>query len=707
MSTDSAVPTPPAVLLPVSGMTCATCVGRIDRYLRAVPGVTAVSVSLATEQALVEGSADRTALVAAVERAGYAVPRTAEGRGSELPEIALLLGTAALSMAAGLLVPHHELPLPVVVAPLLASLIGLRRIVPAALRSLRDRRPGMDALVATGVSAALLDGLLPGGSPAGSGEAAAAVLGFVLLGQLIERRARARAASGLRAALALLPRTATRLEGNGSTMVPVELLRVGDLVRVAAGERLPADGRIERGDGALDEALLTGESVPVGRHPGDRVLGGSLLVDGMLIVRLTSSGAGSTAARLAEATEHAAATSPPHAVLVDRVSRGFFPVALVIAGLAALGHAAGGADAAATLRAAAIVLVAACPCAIGLATPLAVAVSVGRLAGSGVIVRDAAALERAAEIRTLVLDKTGTLTSGRPAVVAARLANGVERDELLFLAASLEQAAVHPLARAIREAAATPLAEPTEVEVRPGAGISGRVDGRHVAVGTLSYLRALKVDLTLAKVAADAFGAIGLTPVFVAVDGGYRGALGVEDAMRPDAPAALAALTRDRIALVVASGDQRSAVDRLARGAGLTGAVYAEQSPEAKALLVGRLRADGAVAFAGDGANDAPALAAADLAIAIGEGADLAAEQADVVIPGARLGAIAELLHVARRTKRAVRTNLVWAFGYNALLLPIAAGAIPGVEITMPIAAAAMAGSSIGVALLSLRLRRG
>jgi Cu+-exporting ATPase len=225
--------------------------------------------------------------------------------------------------------------------------------------------------------------------------------------------------------------------------------------------------------------------------------------------------------------------------------------------------------------------------------------------------------------------------------------------------------------------------------------------------GGLTYLRALRVDLTLAKVAADAYSAIGLTPVFVAVEGVFRGALGIEDAMRPDAPAALAALTRDRIALVVASGDRQSAVDRLARTAGLSNALYAEQSPGEKAALVDRLRANGAVAFAGDGANDAPALAAADLAIAIGEGADLAAEQADVVIPGARLGAIAELLHVARRTKHTVRRNLVWAFGYNTLLLPIAAGAIPGVEITMPIAAAAMAGSSIGVALLSLRLRRG
>jgi Cu+-exporting ATPase len=280
-------------------------------------------------------------------------------------------------------------------------------------------------------------------------------------------------------------------------------------------------------------------------------------------------------------------------------------------------------------------------------------------------------------------------------------------DELLFLAASLEQATVHPLARAIRDSATRPLVEPTEVEVRPGAGLSGRVGGRRVAVGTLAYLRALRVDLTLAKVAADAYSAIGLTPVFVAVDGVCRGALGIEDAMRPDAPAALTALTRDQITLVVASGDRRSAVDRLARTAGLSDALYAEQSPGEKAALVDRLRANGAVAFAGDGANDAPALAAADLAIAIGEGADLAAEQADVVIPGARLGAIAELLHVARRTKHAVRRNLVWAFGYNTLLLPIAAGAIPGVEITMPIAAAAMAGSSIGVALLSLRLRRG
>lgn len=694
-------------LLPISGMTCATCVGRVDRYLRAVPGVTAVSVSLATEQALVEGTVARADLVAAVERSGYAVPRRAEGRRSELPEIALLLGSAALAMGVGLFVPHHEIPAPVAFAPLLAACFGLRRILPAAIASLRDRRPGMDALVATGVIAALVDGLLPGGSPAGSGEAAAAVLGFVFLGRALERRARTIAARGLRAALSLLPRTATRLEGATEATVPLDLLRPGDLVRVAAGERLPADGIVERGTGALDESLLTGESIPVARATGDRVPGGALLVDGLLVIRLTSSGAGSTAARLAEVTERAASTRPPHAALVDRVSRGFFPLAIVIAALSAIGHATGGATAAETLRAAAIVLVAACPCAIGLATPLAVAVSVGRLAARGVVVRDAAALERAAAIQSLVLDKTGTLTVGRPTVSAVRLANGVDRDELLFLAGSLEQGTVHPLGAAIRAASTRLLVEPTDVRVYVGAGIAGTVDGRRVVVGTLAHLRSVGVTHDLARVAADAFGAIGLTPVFVAVDGVYRGAVGIEDAMRPDAPEALAALRADGIKLALASGDRRRAVDRLANQAGLHEEVHAELSPAEKATLVARLRATGPVAFAGDGANDAPALAAADLAIAIGEGADLAAEQADVIVPGARLGAIAEFLHVARRARRQVSINLAWAFGYNALLLPIAAGAIPGITISMPIAAAAMAGSSIGVALLSLRLRRG
>jgi|688.fasta_scaffold15429_3 heavy metal translocating P-type ATPase len=705
MNPDAARPS--SQLLPISGMTCATCVGRVDRYLRAVPGVTAVSVSLVTEQALIEGGASRSDLVAAVERSGYAVPRIAEGRRSELPEIAILLGSAALVMVVGLLVPHHEIPVPVAFFPLFAALFGLRRILPAAIASLRDRRPGMDALVATGILAAIADGLLPGGSPAGSGEAAAAVIGFVLLGRALERRARTIAGRGLRAALSLLPRTATRLEGTAESTVPLDLLRVGDLVRVAAGERLPADGIVERGAGALDESLLTGESIPVARIAGDRVPGGSLLVDGLLVIRLTSSGAGSTAARLAEVTERAASTRPPHAAIVDRVSRGFFPLAIIIAALSAIGHATGGATAAETLRAAAIVLVAACPCAIGLATPLAIAVSVGRLASRGVVVRDAAALERAAVIRSLVLDKTGTLTVGRPTVSSVRLANGVDRDDLLFLAGSLEQATVHPLGVAIRSAASRPLVEPTEVSVRVGAGIAGTVDGRRVALGTLAYLRSLAINHDLARVAADALGAIGLTPVFVAVDGVYRGAIGIEDAMRPDAPAAIAALRANGIRLALASGDRRRAVDRLANQAGLRDEIHAELSPTEKAELVVRLRATGPVAFAGDGANDAPAIAAADLAIAIGEGADLAAEQADVIVPGARLSAIAEFLHVARRARQQVSINLIWAFGYNALLLPIAAGAIPGVTITMPIAAAAMAGSSIGVALLSLRLRRG
>lgn len=705
---DAGPPTP--LLLPLAGMTCATCVGRVDRYLRAVPGVASVSVSLATESALVEGSAPRELLVAAVERAGYSVPRRDEHPRSELPEIAALLGSAALAMGVGLLVPHHAMPPLVTALPLLAALISLRRLLPAALRSLRDRRPGMDALVSTGVLAALASALLPGGDATGAGEAAAAVLGFVLLGRLIERRARAAAASGLRAALALLPRSATRLAGTSESTVPLDLLRPGDLVRVASGERLPADGLIERGEGALDESLLTGESLPVSRGIGAPVRGGSLLVDGFIVVRLTTSGSGSTAARLAELTERAAAARPPHAALVDRASRLVFPIALTISAASFVGHLLAGAPSVEALRIAATVLVAACPCAIGLATPLAMAVAIGRLAGRGVVVRDPSALEGAASIRTLVLDKTGTLTVGAPALVAVRLANGTSREELLRLAASAERGTVHPLGAALRAAASgLPLVDPSAVSVAPGGGLSATVDGRRVVVGARRYLRSGRIDgIDLLDVADAAFGAIGLTPVFVAIDGRYAGALGFEDALRPDAATALASLRRDRIDLAIASGDRPAVVARVGSKLGLpTADLHAALSPAEKATLVATLRAAGPVAFAGDGANDAPALAAADLAIAIGEGADLAAEQADVIVPGSRLAALAELLHVARRTRSQISLNLGWAFAYNALLLPIAAGLIPGVTLSMPIAAAAMAGSSIGVALLSLRLRRG
>lgn len=698
------------ILLPVAGMTCATCVGRVDRYLRAVPGVRAVSVSLATESARVEGEAERSTLVAAVERAGYSVPRRDEHPRSELPEIALLLGTAALAMIAGLLLPHHELPLPVTLLPFAAALLGLRRILPATYRSLRDRQPGMDALIATGVLAALFAGLLPGGDATGAGEAAAAVLGFVLLGRHLERRARTSAAAGLRSALSLLPRTAIRLDpSGGESTVPLDLLRTGDLIRVAAGGRVPADGVIERGEGALDESLLTGESIPVGRGTGERVSGGALLVDGMLLVRLATSGSGSAAARLAEMTEHAATTRPPHAALVDRASRLFFPIAAGFALLAAGGALTAGLSAAEALRAAAVVLVAACPCAIGLATPVALAVAIGRLAGRGVVVRDAAALEGAARVRTLLLDKTGTLTIGHPTLSAVRLVNGTDRSELLRLAASAERATVHPLGAALRAAAeGLQLVEPEQVRVTAGRGVAATVDGRRLLVGSRRFLLAEGVaDSSLFSSAENAFTAVGLTAVFVAVDGHYAGALGFEDPLRDDAAASLAQLRADGISLAIASGDRSSVVARVGTKLGLeSSALHAPLSPAEKAALVAELRSATPVAFAGDGANDAPALAAADLAIAIGEGADLAAEQADVIVPGARLSALAELLHVARATRRQVAVNLAWAFGYNALLLPIAAGLVPGLSLSMPVAAAAMAGSSIGVTLLSLRLRR-
>ena len=424
-----------------------------------------------------------------------------------------------------LAVPHHELPWPFALLPLTASLFALRRILPAAWRSLRDRQPGMDALITIGVAAALIAGLLPGGEPVAAGESAAAVLGFVLLGRLIERRARASAAAGLRAALSLLPRTATRIdEADIESTIPLDLLRPGDYVHVASGARVPADGVIERGAGALDESLLTGESIPVGRGVGERVPGGALLVDGSIVIRLTTSGSGSAAARLAELTELAAATRPPHAALVDRASRLFFPIAVGFALLAFAGSLSTGSAAAEALRAAAVVLVAACPCAIGLATPLALAVAIGRLAGRGVIVRDAAALEGAARVRTLLLDKTGTLTLGHPTIVATRLAHGIDQGELLRLAASAERAAVHPLAFAVRSAASDlQLSEPAQVRVTPGSGVAATVDGRRVLVGSRRHLTAAGVDgSTLLASAESAFAAVGLTGVFVAVDGHYE-----------------------------------------------------------------------------------------------------------------------------------------------------------------------------------------
>ena len=595
------------------------------------------------------------------------------------------------------------------------------------LASVRNRSPNMWTLIALGTGAAWLfslagviaPGAFPaavltaGGQPPAYFEAAAVILVLVLVGQVMETAARERTGDAIRALMGLAPKTARRLEAGGEADVPLDAVRPGDRLRVRPGESVPVDGVVIEGRAALDESMITGEPLPVEKGPGDPLTGGTLAKSGSLVMRAERVGAETTLARIVALVAKAQRSRAPIQALADRFAGVFVPAVVALAVLAAIGWVAAGPSPALAyaLSAAVSVLIIACPCALGLATPMSIMVAAGRGAQAGVLVRDAEALERLAKADLLVVDKTGTLTEGRPTVTDVIPLGAADRERLLALAAALERSTQHPLAEAIvdaAEAAGVPYLEASEVESVTGRGIRGRVAGQTVALGNEAMMQALGIPLGDYAHRANRLEDGGKTAMFVAVDGVLSGVIGVADRVRETAPEAMRALEAMDLRVVMATGDSPRVAGIVAGALGID-EVHAALGPEEKGALVERFRRQGrTVAMAGDGVNDAPALALADVGIAIGTGADIAMESAGITLVKGDLRGIVRARRLARATMGNVRQNLFLAFVYNALAIPIAAGVLfpPfGILLSPMIAAAVMSLSSVSVIGNALRLR--
>ncbi|MGD9839695.1 MAG: heavy metal translocating P-type ATPase [Afipia sp.] len=545
-------------------------------------------------------------------------------------------------------------------------------------------------------------------------EAAAVITVLVLLGQVLELRARAQTSGAIRALLGLAPKTARRIGAQGDEDIEIDSISVGDLLRVRPGEKVPVDGTVTEGSSLVDESLVTGESMPVKKAAGAQVIGGTVNQSGGLVIRAEKIGRDTMLARIVDLVARAQRSRAPVQRLADQVAGWFVPAVMAAALAAFAAWAVFGPDPRFTyaLVAAVTVLIIACPCALGLATPMSIMVGVGRGARSGILIRDAEALERMEKVDTLVIDKTGTLTEGKPKVVAVVAADGIERSELLRLAASVERASEHPLAFAILNAAkdeGLALSDVQNFDSPAGKGATGTVDGRRIVIGNAAIMQQSSIDTAALENDARAQRERGATAIHVAVDGRAAGVIAIADPVKPSAPDALRQLRADGLRIVMLTGDNVTTAQAVARTLGIT-EVEADVLPERKGDVVAKLRGEGrVVAMAGDGINDAPALAAADVGIAMGSGTDVAIESAGITLLRGDLMGLVEARHLSRATMRNIRQNLVFAFLYNAAGVPVAAGVLYpvfGILLSPMLGAAAMALSSVSVIGNALRLSR-
>jgi Cu+-exporting ATPase len=750
------------ITLPIEGMTCASCVNRIERFLRATPGVEDASVNLATELATVRyrpALADRAALIGAIEAAGYDVrrraiePSTAQPPGladafsaddaARASESRELLVEASVSIAVALTImvamfaPQTavglvELNRIVLIPATIVQLWAGRRFYRAAWRAARHGTTNMDTLVAVGTTAAwgysVFVSLWPsvivaaGMRPETYFDSSTIIIGLVLLGRWLEARAKVRTTGAIRRLVGLRPATAN-LVGDGAagdSSVPLEAVTVGAKLRVRPGERIPVDGVVVDGGSAVDASMLTGEPMPVAVGPGDEVIGATLNTTGSFVMRATRVGRDTALARIVELVERAQGSKAPIQRLADRIAEVFVPIVLIVASGTFAVWLVGGPEPRLTLALTAFisVVVIACPCAMGLATPTAIMVGTGRGAEAGILIRGGEALEIAHRVTAVVMDKTGTLTVGRPVVEAIVAAPGWSDRDVLDIAASLERHSEHPLGAAIVARARQDelgFLSVTDFVAQPGAGVSGIVHdpggrARSVVVGDRRMLAERDIDASRLSVAADEAARAGRTTAFVAVDGVLVGLVAIGDPVKPESAAAVRALADAGIEVWLLTGDGRATADSVADQVGIDRErVRAEARPGDKAALIASLQAAGrVVAMVGDGLNDAPALALADVGIAIGTGADVAVEASDITLVGGDPRAVAAAIGLSRATMTVIRQNLFWAFGYNVVLIPVAMGVLYpafGITLNPAIAAGAMALSSVSVVLNSLRLR--
>ncbi len=739
--------------LRIHGMTCASCVGRVERALRAAPGVVSASVNLATERATVvvlDGAVELPDLVAAAARAGYRAEAAAEAspdhadreQAARDAEIAGLKRSVILAaLATGPLfflemgrhfVPgvHHwltgaigEQPWRLVSFALAAFVLfgpGLRffrKGVPNLLR----RTPDMNSLVALGTSAAFAYStaatfapkLLPAGADHVYYEAAAVIVTLILLGRLFEAQAKGRTSEAIRRLMTLQAKSARVLRGGRELEVPIDQVVAGDVVVVRPGERIAVDGEVVDGGSFVDESMITGEPIPVQKGPGDAVVGGTVNKTGAFRFRATKVGAATLLAQIVRMVQAAQGAKLPIQALVDKVTSAFVPVVIGVAAATFGAWLLLGPSPALSfaLVNAVAVLIIACPCAMGLATPTSIMVGTGKAAELGILFRQGEALQSLRGVRAVAFDKTGTLTLGRPALTDLEPTEGFAEMAVLRLAAAVEGRSEHPIAAAVVEAAKARGLDIPEAEAFdsvPGFGAGARVDGRRVEIGADRFMQRLGVDIGRVADRAAQLGREAKTPLFVAVDGELAALLAVADPIKPTTPEALAALHAEGLKLVMITGDNRRTADAVAAALGLDD-VLAEVLPDGKAEAVRQLQQRyGHVAFVGDGVNDAPALATADVGIAMGAGTDIAIESADVVLMRSDLRAVATAIALSRAVLRNIRQNLAWAFGYNVLLIPVAAGLLypaMGVLLSPMVAAGAMALSSVSVLGNALRLR--
>ena len=595
--------------------------------------------------------------------------------------------------------------------------------------SVRTRNLNMFTLIAMGtgvawtysVVAALAPDLFPPAFRNAEGmvavyfEAAAVITALVLLGQVLELRARERTSGAIKALLNLAPRTARRIGLDGSEEeVDLDHITVGDRLRVRPGEKVPVDGLVEDGRSSLDESMVTGESMPVTKAKGERVIGGTLNQTGALVIIAEKVGRDTMLARIVQMVAEAQRSRAPIQRMADRVSGWFVPAVIAVALLAFAAWSIWGPEPrfAYGLVAAVTVLIIACPCALGLATPMSIMVGIGRGAGLGVLIKNAEALEHMEKVDTLVVDKTGTLTEGRPAVTRIVAGNGFDEGEILRMAAAVERASEHPLARAIVEAAEArglDLPPVTEFDSPTGRGAMGQVEGKRIVLGNAAFLADMGIDTGPLVAEADALRQSGATVIFMGIDAGVAGAIAIADPVKPTTPEALAALRQEGIRVVMLTGDNRTTAQAVAQVLGID-EVEADVLPDQKSAVVARLKREGRiVAMAGDGVNDAPALAAADVGIAMGSGTDVAIESAGVTLLKGDLTGIVRARKLSQATMSNIRQNLVFAFVYNAAGVPVAAGLLYpvfGILLSPIIAAAAMALSSVSVVTNALRLNR-
>ena len=727
-------------------MTCAACAAHVEKAAGAVDGVNSAAVNLMLGTLVCSYDRDKAspqAIIAAVEDAGYGAAPADDAKRDirrEQDAAAKAMGRRLL-WSAVCLVPlfylsmGHMLGLPVPAfmhrQPLLAAAVQLALCLPILLLNrayftvgfsrLFKGSPNMDSLVALGAAAGLTYsliemGLLCAGQLAGMPdlyfESAGMILTLVTVGKYLEERSKGKTTGAITALLALAPETAVVRRNGTEVTVAADQIRAGETVIIRQGGRIPVDGTVTKGSGAVDESALTGESMPVEKTPGSSAVSATVLTSGYLELTADRVGADTTLSQIVQLMEQAASSKAPISRLADKISAVFVPVVISIAVLAAvLWATVGGMGIRFCLSIGIAVLVISCPCALGLATPVAITVATGKAAERGILIKSAASLELLGRVDTVVLDKTGTVTAGTPQVTDVLCVPGVTEEELLCAAASLEKPSGHPLADAIVQEAARrsiPLCAVSDFNAVPGGGVQAVLDGKTLYAGNDRYMTLIGAGTAALRAAAEALAAAGKTPLYFAEEQQLLGVVAVADVVKPDSAAAIAALRRSGREVVLLTGDDRRTAEAIARQVGVE-RVIAQVLPQDKARCVEELQKDGRlVAMVGDGVNDAPALVTADVGLAIGAGTDVAIESADVVLMHNSLMDIVDAAALSRATLRNIRQNLFWAFFYNAIGIPVAAGVLyPALQLTLDpmLAAAAMSLSSVCVVSNALRLR--